>query len=168
VVKSAKTSLALLDGASKGLVKLRKNLKKAKEAEAKSKEVDGATKMPKDPMRATFQANLEKAKKATKDAKGAMTAAASQMFTFYANLLSVKAKCMWNKIVVKQTERNLYVDLQGVSQTGPRGMFRKLFDDCMLFHLLTVFPINTTEQEKYYITNVLKKPQCINVRQFVC
>jgi hypothetical protein len=37
-----------------------------------------------------------------------------------------------------------------------------------MFHLLTAFPINAAEQEKYYISNVLKKPQCVNVRQFVC
>ncbi len=79
----AKTSLALLDRASKWLGKSRKNSKKAKEAEAKSKEADGATEVPEDPMRATFQANLEKAKKPTKDAKGVMTPAASQMFAFY-------------------------------------------------------------------------------------
>jgi hypothetical protein len=36
-----------------------------------------------------------------------------------------------------------------------------------MFHLLTVFPINGAEQEKYYITNVLKKPQRVNVHQFV-
>jgi hypothetical protein len=36
-----------------------------------------------------------------------------------------------------------------------------------MFHLLTMFAINAAEQEKYYITNVLKKPQRINVRQFV-
>ncbi len=36
------------------------------------------------------------------------------------------------------------------------------------FYLLTAFPINVAEQEKYYITNVLKKPQRVNVRQFVC
>ncbi len=47
---------------------------------------------PRCPMRATFQANLEKAKKAVEDAKGMMTATASQMLGFYANLLSVKAK----------------------------------------------------------------------------
>jgi hypothetical protein len=35
------------------------------------------------------------------------------------------------------------------------------------FHLLTAFLINAPEQEKYYISNVLKKPQCVNVRQFV-
>ncbi len=36
-----------------------------------------------------------------------------------------------------------------------------------MFHLLTAFPINAAECEKYYITNVLKKPQRVNVRQFV-
>jgi hypothetical protein len=32
---------------------------------------------------------------------------------------------------------------------------------------LTAFPINAAEQEKYYISDVLRKPQRINVRQFV-
>ncbi len=59
------------------------------------------------------------------------------------------------------------MDLQGVSQSGPREKSRKLFNDCVLFHLLTVFPINAAEQETYYITNVLKKPQRVNVCQFV-
>jgi hypothetical protein len=47
-------------------------------------------------------------------------------------------------------------------------MLRQSFHDCVMFHLLTTFPINAAEQEKYYITNVLKKPQRINVCQFVC
>jgi hypothetical protein len=37
----------------------------------------------------------------------------------------------------------------------------------MMFHLLIVFPINAAEQEKYYLTNVLKKTQRVSVRQFV-
>jgi hypothetical protein len=122
VVKSAKAGLALLDGASKGSGKLIKKLKKAKEAkakakeaEAKSKKANGATKVPDEPMKANFQANLEKAEKAAKDAKGVMTAAASKMFAFYLNLLSVKSKYSWNKIVIKQTESDSYVDLQGVT-----------------------------------------------------
>ncbi len=36
-----------------------------------------------------------------------------------------------------------------------------------MFHLLTAFPINAAEQEKYCILNVLKKPQRVNVHQFV-
>jgi hypothetical protein len=43
----------------------------------------------------------------------------------------------------------------------------ELFNNCIMFHLLTVFPINAAEQEKYYITNVLKKPQHVNLHQFV-
>ncbi len=91
-----------------------KKLKKAKEAKAKSKKADGATEVPKDPAKASFQANLEKAKKAAEDAKSMMTPATSQMFAFYANLLSPKRKYAWYKIVVKQTESDLFVNLQGV------------------------------------------------------
>jgi hypothetical protein len=46
-------------------------------------------------------------------------------------------------------------------------MLRQSFHDCVMFHLLTAFLINAAEQKKHYITNVLKKPQRINVRQFV-
>jgi hypothetical protein len=88
-----------------------------------------------------------------------MTAAASKMFLFYLNLLSPESKYTWNKIVSKQTEGNPYVNLQGDTLEGPRGMACQLFDDCVMFHLLTAFPINAAEQEKYYISNVLKKPR---------
>jgi hypothetical protein len=170
VGKSAKASLTLLNGTSKGLGRLRKSKKakeakaKAKEAEVKAKEAELATKVPEYPMKAAFQVNLEKAKKAAKDAQGAMTAAASKMFVFYSNLLSPESKYSWNKIFVEQMESNPFVNLQGVTREGPRGMSSKLFNNCMMFHLLTLFPINAAEQENYYITNVLKKPQRINAR----
>jgi hypothetical protein len=71
------------------------------------------------------------------------------------------------KVVGEQMESDLYVNLQGDSLEGPRGISCKLFNDGVMFHLLTAFPINVAEQERYYISNVLKKPQRINVRQFV-
>jgi hypothetical protein len=118
-------------------------------------------------MKAGFQVDLEKAKQAQETAKDAMTAAASLMLTFYSNLLSPESKYAWNKIISEQTESNPFVNLQGVSLEGPRGMFCESFNNCIMFHLLTMFPINAAEQEKYYVTNVLKKLQRINVRQFV-
>jgi hypothetical protein len=60
-----------------------------------------------------------------------------------------------------------YTDLQGCTKKVPRGLSRKSFADCMMFHLLTVFPNNAAEQEWYYITNVLKNPQCMSICQFV-
>jgi hypothetical protein len=166
-VKSARASLALLDGTSEGSGKSRKSSKKAKEAKAKSKEAKGATEVPKDPMKAAFQVNLEKAKKAVEDAHGVITAAASKMFEFYLNLFSPESKYSWNKIIVKQTESNPFVNLQGVTHEGIRGMSCKSFNNCVMFHLLIMFPINAAKQEKYYITNVLKKPQRVNVCRFV-
>jgi hypothetical protein len=60
-----------------------------------------------------------------------------------------------------------YKDLKGVSKKGPRGLLQELFDNCIIFHLLTVFPNNAAEQEKYYLSNVFKKPQQVGIRQFV-
>jgi hypothetical protein len=179
-VESARADLSLLDGTGVRLKKFckKKALAKAKEAtkevlanaqdsESEAKEANEATKVNNNTMKAGFKEDLEKAKQAQEIAKGTMTAAASKKFTFYSNLLCPESKYAWNKIVSKQMENNPFVNLQGDSLEGPRGMSCKLFNNCVMFHLLTVFSINAAEQEKYYITNVLKNPQRINVRQFL-
>jgi hypothetical protein len=93
--------------------------------------------------------------------------AAEGMFQLYANLLSVDPRYAWNKIVQEQTNANPYTDLQGLTKKGPMGTFCKSFEDCVMFHLLTVFPNGTAEQERYFITNMLKKPQHLIIHQFV-
>ncbi len=142
-------------------------LAKAQKTEPETKDAEEALEVTDNSMKAGFQADLEKAKQAQETAQGAMTTAVNLMFTFYLNLPSPKSKYTWNKIVIKQMEGDPYVNLQGVSLEGPRGMSHKLFNDCVMFHLLTAFPINAAVQEKYYILNVLKKPQRINMRQFI-
>jgi hypothetical protein len=67
------------------------------------------------------------------------------MFQSYANLLSSDVKYAWNKIVQEQMEADPYKNLKGMSKKGPRGPI----DKCIMFHLLTVFPNNAAEQEKY-------------------
>jgi hypothetical protein len=176
----AEAGLALLKGTSAGTTSKHKKkalarakeavkeaLAKAHETKPEIKDAEEAPKVTDDPMKAGFQADLEKAKQAQETAKVAMTAAVNLMFTFYSSLLSPKSKYAWNKIVIEQTEGDPYVNLQGVSLEGPRKRSRESFNDCIMFHLLTAFPINAAEQEKYYISNVLKKPQRINARQFV-
>jgi hypothetical protein len=79
----------------------------------------------------------------------------------------VDAKHAWNKIIQEQTQSNPYMDLQVVTKKGPRGPSCKSFDDYVMFHLLTMFPIKAAEQERYYLMNVLKKPQRVSVCQFV-
>ncbi len=188
-ITSARAGLSLLEETEKkaSKEKKKKHKEKSKESE-KAKEGEdvtpkateealvpkaavqeaGVAPMTADQMKADFSADLEKAKQVLCIAKGAMVSAASKMFEFYSNLLSPESKYAWNKIVSQQTESDPYVNLQGEAMQGPRGMLRQSFLDCVMFHLLTAFPIKAAEQEKYYITNVLKKPQRVTVRQFVC
>jgi hypothetical protein len=187
-IVSARAGLSLLEETTKkaSKEKKKKQKEKSKESEKTKEGKDVTPKAPAeapepkaaaqeaevapatdDQMKANFSVDLEKAKQALRIAKGAMTAVASKMFAFYLNLLSPKSKYAWNKIVSEQTESDPYVNLQGEAMQGPRGMLCQLFLNCVMFHLLTAFPINAAEQEKYYITIVLKKPQRVNVRQFV-
>jgi hypothetical protein len=89
------------------------------------------------------------------------------MFWFYVNLLSSDAKYSWNKIVREQMEAHPFKNLQGMSRKGPRGLLRESFNDCFMFHLLTGFLNNAAEQEKYYFSNKLKKPQRVGISQFI-
>jgi hypothetical protein len=84
--------------------------------------------------------NLKKAKETAEKAKAKAKLAAQDMLQLYANLLSVDAKYTWNTIVHEQTQSNPYTDLQGISKKGPMGYSRKSFDDCVIFHVLTVCP----------------------------
>jgi hypothetical protein len=124
-VESAEAGLALLDGTSAGSKKNRKKkalakaeeatkeaLAKTQETKSETKEAEEVPKVTNDMMKTGFQADLEEAMKAIENTKGAMTAAASQMFAFYLNLLSPKCKYSWNKINSKQTESDPFVNLQ--------------------------------------------------------
>jgi hypothetical protein len=158
----AEAGLALLKGTSAGMTSKHKKkalakakeaakeaLAKAHETKLEAKEAVEAPNMTEDLMKDGFQADLEKAKQARETAQGAMTAAANLMFTFYLKFLSPKGKYAWNKIVVKQMESNPFVNLQGVSMEGPREMLHKLFNDCMMFQLLTVGMVHAWVSQKF-------------------
>ncbi len=114
-----------------------------------------------------YQVVYNKASFGKETAKNKREAAATKMFQFYANLLSLNVKYSWNKIVQEQTEADPFKDLHGMSRKGPRGLMRESFNDCAMFHLLTVFPNNAAEQEKDNLSNVLKKPQRVSICQFI-
>jgi hypothetical protein len=167
-VKQTKAALALLTApTSKGEKDSKKasgkNHSKKGKASQKTKEGVVMANAPAPELCAEYQADYNKTKSAAETAKNKHKAAATKSFQFYANLLSLNAKYSWNKIVQKQMEADPFKDLQGVSRKGPRGLLRESFNNCIVFHLLTVFPNNAAEQEKYYLSNVLKKPQRFGV-----
>jgi hypothetical protein len=144
-----------------------KNCSEKEKASQKTKEGTALSNAPAPDLCKEYKALYEKAVLVKETAKSQKEAAANKMFQFYANLLSLDAKYAWNKIVREQTEADLFKDLKGVSRKGPRGLLQESFENCVMFHLLTVFPNNAAEQEKYYLSGVLKKPQRVDIRQFV-
>ncbi len=176
VAKKMKSTLALLlDPTSKGKKVSKKASEKAptkkssekEKASQKTKEGAALANAPAPELRKEYQALYDKATFVKETAKNKCEAAATKMFQFYANLLSLDAKYLWNKIVWEQMEADPFKDCQGVSRKSPRGLMPESFNNCIMFHLLTVFQNNAAEQEKYYLSNVLKKPQRVGVRQFI-
>jgi hypothetical protein len=179
VAKKAKVNMSLFATTMSKSEKAKKGTEKAsKEASGKSgSEKEKAFQKTKEgaaPSNATapelckeYKAIYEKAILAKETAKNQKDATATKMFEFYVNLLSLDAKYAWNKIVQEHTDMDPYKDLKGVSRKGPRLLMRESFDECVMFYLLTVFPNNAAEQEKYYLSNVLKKPQRVGICQFV-
>ncbi len=172
VAKQAKAALALLmaptsQGKKESKKASEKKSPEKKKASQKTKESPALANASVPELCKEYQIVYDKASFAKEIAKNKRKAAATKIFQFYANLLTLDAKYSWNKIVQEQTEADPFKDLQGVSRKGPRGLTRESFNNCIMFHLLTVFPNNAAEQEKYYLFNVLKKPQRVAVCQFV-
>jgi hypothetical protein len=176
VAKQAKATLALLlDPTSKGkkvsdTASEKASAKKSSEKEKasqKTKEGAALANAPAPELCNEYQALYDKAIFTKETAKNKREAAATKMFQFYANLLSLDAKYLWNKIVWEQMEADPLKDLQGVSRKGPRRLTRESFINCDMFHLLTVFPNNAAELGKYYLSNVLKNSHRVGVHKFV-
>jgi hypothetical protein len=177
--KEAKANMSLFaTTASKGKKTKKGTEKTSKEASGKNRsEKEKASQKTKEdaaPSDASYPelckeywAIYKKAILAKETAKNQKDATATKMIQFYANLLSLDAKYAWNKIVQEQMDMDPYQDLKNVSRKSPRGLLQESFDDCIMFHLLTVFPNNAAEQEKYFVSNVLKKPQQVGICQFV-
>ena len=66
-----------------------------------------------------------------------------------------------------QVEADTWTDLQGTVHTVARSQLYQSFEDCVTFHLLTVFSLVSAEQESYYVNVHLKKPTRVLICSFV-
>ena len=66
-----------------------------------------------------------------------------------------------------QTNTISCVDLSGEVHEKKAGKTWTSFLDCIAFHLQSVFFTNKSEAVKFYITNTLKIPNRVPIRQFL-
>ena len=118
------------------------------------------------PQLSQLDLGLKRARLAKKVAERTKVTAAGNFFSLYANLLSEDARFQWDKIVTSQVDTAPWIDVRGKEQPEKRTRSYTSFMDCVTLHLQTVFSDDAAEQERYYISNVLKKPQRVPVRYF--
>ena len=109
----------------------------------------------------------EQAKQALEAAKLAAAAEGAKPFELYGNLLSDEARQPWDKIVQAQTTKCPWEDIFGVTQDETPTKNWDSFTECVTFHLQQVFRNDAGEALKYYITNTLRKPNRVPIRQFL-
>jgi hypothetical protein len=140
-VESARAGLSLLDGtgaksrqfckkkakeaAEKALAKAQDSNSEAREA----REAEEASKVNNNSMKAGFLEDLEKAKQAQSTAKGAMTAAASKMFTFYSTCFLLRASMRGTTLLASRWK--------GTRMSTYKVTLWKAQGECLPSHLTT-------------------------------
>jgi hypothetical protein len=109
----------------------------------------------------------EKAIQAVVAAKLTVTTEGVKAFEIYGNLLSDEARQPWEKILLARMTKCAWEDVHGVAHDETPTKTWDSFMDCVTFHLLQVFRHDAGKALKYYITNTLRKPNRIPIRQFL-
>jgi len=91
----------------------------------------------------------------------------AQTFQIYGNLLTDEARQLWGNIVKAQADTISWDDLHGEVHEEKAGKTRNSFLECVTFHLQSVFRPDAAEAVKFYITNTLKKPNRVPIRQLL-
>jgi hypothetical protein len=89
------------------------------------------------------------------------------IFMQYATKLSETAHRPWTTIVGEQISCEPWTDVYGTEHPMKRPAFWTSFLECIQLHLQAVFGTDAVEQERFYISNGLKKPNRVPIQDFV-
>ncbi len=73
----------------------------------------------------------------------------------------------WGRIVNEMHMKNPWIGVNGKPNKGICVKSWISFMDCIELHKLTVFPADAAENQRYYMQQMIKKPQRVTVHQFV-
>ena len=75
------------------------------------------------------------------------------------NLLSGDAQSQWYRICRKMHKCDLWAAVNVLVTKGKRPQTWTSFLDCLDLHKLTVFSADTAKRQRFYIQQVVRKPQ---------
>jgi hypothetical protein len=108
--------------------------------------------------------NLNESLKAKKSFVVDQAQKAYKMFQCY---VVGKARMQWDRIVNEMHTKNPWIGVNGKSNKGICMKSWISFMDCIELHKLTIFPAEAAEKQRYYMQQMIKKPQRVTVRQFM-
>jgi hypothetical protein len=76
-------------------------------------------------------------------------------------------RTQWDKIVQEMHTKEPWIGVNRISHKGFCVCSWPAFLDCIELHKLTIFPVDATEKQRYYMVQTVKKPQRVTVRQYM-
>ncbi len=83
------------------------------------------------------------------------------------NLLSGDAQSQWGRVCSKMHKRDSWAAVNIQVNTGRHPRMWMSFRDCLELHELTVFSADAAKRQRFYIQQVVRKPQRATVRQHI-
>ncbi len=110
---------------------------------------------------------LEETEKLVSEAKAEFLKAVQKPFDLVRQLLIREARTQWDKIIKEMFDHDTWVGVNRKAREGPRMRTWKSLTDCIELHKLTVLPADAAEKQRFYVQQVVRKPQCIRIRQYI-
>jgi hypothetical protein len=82
-------------------------------------------------------------------------------------LKPLEAQTQWDKIVKEMFYYDTWMGVNGKTQNGPRLLTWKSLTDCIELHKLMVLPADAAEKQRFYVQQVVRKPQQVTIRQYM-
>jgi len=110
---------------------------------------------------------LEGTENLVSEAKAEFLKAVQKPFDLVHQLLIGEAQTQWDKIVKKMFDRDTWIGVNRKTHDGPRVRTWKSLTDCIELHKLTVLPADAAEKQRFYVQQVVRKPQRVTIRQYM-
>ncbi len=110
---------------------------------------------------------LSEYKEILKAKKVCAVAKTQKAFEIFRLFIVGDLQTQWDSIVHEMHTKDPWIGVNGSSNKGPRTCSWLSFLDCIELHKLTIFPVDAAEKKRYYMTQMVKKPQRATVRQYM-
>ncbi len=110
---------------------------------------------------------IEQTQEMLQEAQKAHDKAIAESYEQLRNLLSGNAQSQWDCICREMHKRDLWATVNGQVTKGRHSRTWMSFLDCLELQKLTVFSADAEDRQRFYIQQVVRKPQRATMRQHI-